>query len=413
MGDYLTVDSNSPRVSASCQRVSAFESGPGWQAPSPVCGRGQHFLCPAQGGHGPPRCRCIPRPAGLWGACPPSRSLRHWTPEVLKGQAHQPHPCTGNRLVSPGLRATGNLGAELEHSRGEQVPPSTSPRRETWPVTWACTGSSHGRGGGWWAEARGSRGALLVPALPWACSRWVLRAPRAPPTARTCAGQPPRRAPLPHFPATRPQAPRGSSRVAARAHRNASSARVSLRGGPGTSMSEAGPSASSKSLGLAAVASAVAQTRGTFRQEATASSGLGAPSTPPPVCPPGRRCRPVCPRQRQVLGPGRLLSPAATARRAGFSGTSPRGPCQRSSSTPRLTEPGAGAGPGLWGGPLDASPVPAGPHAPQPPPGGPGFPSRGRWRPSSGVSTPEPAGASRDTCVAASTPQRQCFGRSF
>lgn len=147
MDDYLTVDSNSPRVSASCQRVSAFESGPGWQAPSPVCGRGQHFLCPAQGGHGPPRCRCIPRPAGLWGACPPSRSLRHWTPEVLKGQAHQPHPCTGNRLVSPGLRATGNLGAELEHSRGEQVPPPTSPRRETWPVTWACTGSSHGRRG--------------------------------------------------------------------------------------------------------------------------------------------------------------------------------------------------------------------------------------------------------------------------
>lgn len=212
MGDYLTVDSNSPRVSASCQRVSAFESGPGWQAPSPVCGRGQHFLCLAQGGHGPPRCRCIPRPAGLWGACPPSRSLRHWTPEVLKGQAHQPHPCTGNRLVSPGLRATGNLGAELEHSRGEQVPPPTSPRRETWPVTWACTGSSHGRGGvvgrgsGLPGSTPGPSPALGVLAVGTACA--------ACPThhADLCrAATPP--SPAPAFPR---HAPPGPSRVFSR-----------------------------------------------------------------------------------------------------------------------------------------------------------------------------------------------------
>lgn len=212
MGDYLTVDSNSPRVSASCQRVSAFESGPGWQAPSPVCGCGQHFLCPAQGGHGPPRCRCIPRPAGLWGACPPSRSLRHWTPEVLKGQAHQPHPCTGNRLVSPGLRATGNLGAELEHSRGEQVPPPTSPRRETWPVTWACTGSSHGRGGvvgrgsGLPGSTPGPSPALGMLAVGTACA--------ACPTHRAdlCrAATPP--SPAPAFPR---HAPPGPSRVFSR-----------------------------------------------------------------------------------------------------------------------------------------------------------------------------------------------------
>lgn len=412
MGDYLTVDSNSPRVSASCQRVSAFESGPGRQAPSPVCGRGQHFLCPAQGGHGPPRCRCIPRPAGLWGACPPSRSLRHWTPEVLKGQAHQPHPCTGNRLVSPGLRATGNLGAELEHSRGEQVPPPTSPRRETWPVTWACTGSSHGRGGvvgrgsGLPGSTPGPSPALGVLAVGTACA--------ACPThhADLCrAATPP--SPAPAFPR---HAPPGPSRVFSRSCTRSQERQLRpgefawraghqhVRGGSQRVLQESRP----RSGGLCCGPDSRHVPAGGDSQQRARR-----PLHPSSICPPGRRCRPVCPRQRQVLGPGRLLSPAATARRAGFSGISPRGPCQRSSSTPRLTEPGAGAGPGLWDGPLDASPVPAGPHAPQPPPGGPGFPSRGRWRPSSGVSTPEPAGASRDTCVAASTPQRQCFGRSF